>query len=172
MLVAVSVLSVVITESRQRAAQVNRRLGQYNFGGSFRGSILPAQKLQHLKGSVACAVTRLAMLVAVSVLSVVILPTGNRLAQVNTEGSWTAQLWWILSKYTSCRRRSSQHLEGSVACAVTRLAMLSSIVIVGSYHEKATGCKSTRKGLGQHKLWWILSGYTSFSTRNAASDGR
>jgi hypothetical protein len=54
-----------------------------------------AQKLAASERSVACAV-RLAMLVAVSVLSVVITNVLGQRAASHLR-SWTAQIWWILS---------------------------------------------------------------------------
>jgi hypothetical protein len=76
---------------------------------------------------------------------------GNGLLKSNGR-SWTAQIWWILSGSILAAAAEALHLKGSVACAVTRLAMLvvSSVVIT---EMRGNGLlKSTRKGLGQHNF--------------------
>jgi hypothetical protein len=73
-----------------------------------------AQKLAASERSVACAVTRLAMLVAVfSIVGSYHEMQGNG-GFVNTEG--LGQYNFVdPSRYTSCWRRSLLHLKGSVA---------------------------------------------------------
>jgi hypothetical protein len=51
---------------------------------------------------------------------------------VNTEGSWTVQLWILSGSILAAAAEAA--MKGSVACAVTRLAMLERYRNVGSFH--------------------------------------
>jgi hypothetical protein len=95
------------------------------------------------------------MLVAVSVLSVVSPKCRATGCSVNTEGSWTAQLWWILSSSILAAAELALHLKGSVACAVTRLAMLVAVSVLSVVITEMQGNglpRSTQKGLGRYNF--------------------
>jgi hypothetical protein len=112
MLVAVSVLSVVITEMQATGGlSQHGRLGQHNFGGSFRGSI-PA-------GAEAAASERVGGLCRYSIsyacsgIGIVgVIPDGQA-GGLSQHGRVLDSTTLVDPfEYTSCRRRSSQHLKG------------------------------------------------------------
>ena len=114
MLVAVSVLSVVINEMQGngRLESTLKALGQQKFGGSFREVYwLPSQKLAASERvgswcrysiSYACR--------GIGIVGSYHRNVGQRGEWGKREGSWTVEIWWILS--------SSILAAGAEACCI------------------------------------------------------
>jgi hypothetical protein len=145
MLVAVSVLSVVITEMQGNGLSQHRRSWTAQIWWILSSSILAGASLLHLKGSVAC---RYSISYACSGIGIVGSYHRNpELAtQVNTEG-WTVQLWWILSGSILAAAGSLLHLKGSVVCRYSNRYGARLVISVVILQIRATVLKSTGRVL-------------------------